>query len=101
MKVNIIIIRNYVNGLIANNLYSYLQQFQVHDIIPDKSTIYVYFRKKGDPLEKRNNGDHFAYLEPISVSAGKNSGDDINMLRVGVFGGNVDNIERTFVFHQR
>lgn len=60
MRVNVIIIGNYDNVLITNNMHSYLQQLRVHNSIPDKPAIHIYFHKSGSLLEKGSNVDHFA-----------------------------------------
>ena len=64
-KLNVITIGNYRNGMIANSMYSYLLQLGFSNIIPDRPAIHVYFHIFGRPFEKVNNGNHFAYLEPI------------------------------------
>ena len=66
MKINVIGIGNYFGNFSANNMHSYAQQLRLPETFPDKPAIHVYFHKYGCPLEMNDDGNHFAYLEPIS-----------------------------------
>ena len=67
MKINVIGIGNYLGSFSANNMHEYGVQLRLPDTFSDKPTIHVYFHKYGYPFEMNNNGNHFAYLEPISA----------------------------------
>ena len=70
-KVNLISVGNYLNGFIINDMRSYfLKQNQhleasIQELIPEYPAIHIYFHTFGSPLQRTNNGNHFAYLEPI------------------------------------
>ena len=49
-------------------MHEYALQLQLSDTFPYKPAIHLYFHKCGHPLEINDNGNHFAYLEPISVT---------------------------------
>ena len=67
MKLNVIGIRNYPNGLYINNMHTHLLQLRLPDLIPDKSAIHMFHRQLGTPLEIVNNCNHIAYLKPTSL----------------------------------
>ena len=67
MKLNVIVIGNYLNGFSANNMHHYLLQLRLPDVIPDKPAIHVYFHRLGSPLEITSNCSHFSYLKPTSI----------------------------------
>ena len=55
-----------MNGFHANNMCSCLSLLGFSNTIPDKPAIHVYHHQFCSPLEKVQDGNHFAYLEPIS-----------------------------------
>ena len=67
MKLYVIVIGNYLNGFSANSMHCYLLQVRLPNIIQAEPAIHVYFHQFGSPLEMANNGNHFAYLEPITA----------------------------------
>ena len=68
MKINVIGIGNYLGSFSENNMHEYALQLRLPDTFPDKPSIHLYFHKCGHPLEMNNNGNNFAYLEPLSVT---------------------------------
>ena len=67
MKINDIVIGNYLSGFSANCMHSYLLQLCLPNSNLAEPAIYVYHHLFGSPLEMVNNGNHFAYLEPITA----------------------------------
>ena len=69
MKLNVIGIRNYPNGLYGNNMHTHLLQLRLPDLIPNKPAIHVLHHQLGSPMEIINNCNHFAYLKPTSLTS--------------------------------
>ena len=67
MRLNVVVIENYLNGFSANNMHCYLQQLRLPDVIPNKPAIHVFFHQFGRSLDLTNNGNHFAYLKSTSL----------------------------------
>ena len=66
MKLNVIVIGNYLNGFSANSMHYYLPQLRLPIIIEVELSIRVYFNQFVSPLEMVDDGNHFVYLEPIT-----------------------------------
>ena len=68
LHVNIITVGNYMNGFITNNMQLNLNQVLKHSgyHISQSSTIYVYFHSFQNPFTRMREGNHFAYMHPIS-----------------------------------
>ena len=66
-KWNVIVVGNYLNGLLANSNQLYLTHILKMQLnILTNGTIHILFHKFGQPLDKITNGNHFAYLKPLS-----------------------------------
>ena len=68
LRVNIITVGNYMNGFITNNMQLNLNQVLKHNgyHISQGSTIYIYFHIYHNPSTRMREGNHFAYMHPIS-----------------------------------
>ena len=68
LHVNIITVGNYMNGFISNNMQLNLNHIsQCNDYhITRSSTIYVYFHIYKNPIARMSDGNHFAYMHPIT-----------------------------------
>ena len=68
LYVNIISVGNYLNGFILNNMQMNLNHIlKCNDYcITNTSTIYVYFHVYQNPIIRMNDGNHFAYMHPIT-----------------------------------
>ena len=82
MKINVIVIGNYLNGFSANRIYSYLLQLRLPNIILAEPAIHVYHSLFGSPLEMVNNSNHFAYLEPITTPVYASMDNDIQYTHI-------------------
>ena len=66
-KVNIISIGNYSNGFISNNMQNYLRTLLgTSTNISQNGHLHVFFHTYGSPLIGCINGNHYAYLQPIT-----------------------------------
>ena len=67
-KWNVVVVTDYLNGLNLTSNQQYLNNIlHIERDISTKGTIHILFHKFAQPLDKAANGNHFSYLEPVSI----------------------------------
>ena len=67
LSFNIIIVGNYMNGFVMNDMQSCLSNaLKIQKNVSENGTIFIYFHIYGKPLLRSRNGNHFAYLESVT-----------------------------------